>query len=110
MYSVLPASVANDLRHQRPVPANKFDCVTILFSGIVGFSEFCQNHSDAHGAMKIVKYLNDVYTKFDDLLKNNPNVYKVWKLINILLLESTNWLIVSFFNLQNLIKSTNDSF
>lgn len=77
MYSILPASVANELRHQRPVPANKFECVTILFSGIVGFSEFCQNHSDAIGAMKIVKYLNDVYTKFDDLLKNNPNVYKV---------------------------------
>lgn len=85
MYSILPASVANELRHQRRVPANKFESVTILFSGIVGFSEFCQNHSDAHGAMKIVKYLNDVYTKFDDLLKNNPNVYKViYKLLFLL--------------------------
>ena len=37
MYSILPASVANELRHNRPVPPRRFDPVTILFSGIVGF-------------------------------------------------------------------------
>ena len=29
--------VANELRHNRPVPPRRFDPVTILFSGIVGF-------------------------------------------------------------------------
>lgn len=77
MYSILPASVANELRHQRPVLAKKFEKVTILFSGIKDFNEFCALHSDAKGAELIVKLLNVVYTKFDDLLGENPNVYKV---------------------------------
>lgn len=76
MYSILPPSVANELRHHRPVPAKKFECVTILFSGIVGFNQFCAKNSDARGAMKIVKLLNDIYTKFDVLMEN-PNLYKV---------------------------------
>lgn len=79
MYSILPPSVANELRHSRTVPAKKYAHVTLMFSGIVGFGEFCTNNSDGKGAMKIVKLLNDVYTKFDVLLdpKTNPNVYKV---------------------------------
>ncbi|OWF48957.1 guanylate cyclase soluble subunit beta-1-like [Mizuhopecten yessoensis] len=77
MYSILPESVAHELRHQRPVPAKKFEKVTILFSGIKGFNEFCAQHSDAKGAELIVQLLNIVYMKFDDLLGNNPDVYKV---------------------------------
>ncbi|CAH1777167.1 unnamed protein product [Owenia fusiformis] len=79
MYSILPTSVANELRHHRPVAAKKSEMVTIMFSGIVGFGEFCARNSDSKGAMKIVKLLNDVYTKFDVLIdpKTNPNVYKV---------------------------------
>ncbi|CAN8012772.1 putative soluble guanylyl cyclase beta subunit [Ixodes scapularis] len=79
LYSILPPSVANELRHHRPVAAKKYDCVTILFSGIVGFSAYCAQHSDSKGAMKIVKLLNDIYTTFDVLTdpKKNPNVYKV---------------------------------
>lgn len=79
LYSVLPPSVANELRHSRPVQARKYDSVTILFSGIVGFSEFCSKHSDSNGAMKIIKLLNAIYTTFDVLTDNkkNPNVYKV---------------------------------
>ncbi|XP_074650811.1 guanylate cyclase soluble subunit beta-1-like [Tubulanus polymorphus] len=79
MYSILPPSVANELRHQRPVAPNKFENVTIMFSGIVGFSEFCTKNSDPNGAMRIVRLLNDIYTKFDEKLnpKENPNVYKV---------------------------------
>lgn len=79
LYSVLPPSVANELRHERPVPALKYESVTILFSGIVGFSQFCAANSDSQGAMKIVNLLNLVYTTFDVLTdpKKNPNVYKV---------------------------------
>lgn len=79
MYSVLPPSVANELRHQRPVPAKKYECVTLLFSGMVGFNNYCAKNSDSNGAMKIVKLLNNLYTTFDVLTdpKKNPNVYKV---------------------------------
>lgn len=117
MYSVLPASVANELRHGRPVAAEKYSNVTVLFSGIVGFSDFCTRHSDSidlatarnatkkcskpitetrirgksettemgsvmvdtpeasTGAMAIVRLLNDVYTRLDELV--DSKVYKV---------------------------------
>lgn len=79
LYSVLPPSVANELRHQRPVPAKKYECVTLLFSGVVGFNDYCAKNSDSTGAMKIVKLLNNLYTTFDVLTDpvKNPNVYKV---------------------------------
>ncbi|XP_078602354.1 guanylate cyclase soluble subunit beta-1-like [Branchiostoma floridae x Branchiostoma japonicum] len=79
LYSILPISVATELRHHRPVPARRFDNVTLLFSGIVGFNCFCKRNASATGAMKIVKLLNDIYTRFDDLTdpKKNPSVYKV---------------------------------
>lgn len=79
LYSVLPPSVANELRHERPVPAKKYDCVTLLFSGIVGFSKYCAAHTDSSGAMKIVNMLNELYIAFDVLTDpmKNPNVYKV---------------------------------
>ncbi|RXG68493.1 Guanylate cyclase soluble subunit beta-1, partial [Armadillidium vulgare] len=75
LYSVLPLSVANDLRQQRPVPPKRFEVVTLLFSGIVGFSDYCRRNSDIEGASKIVKMLNDLYTTFDSI--KHENVYKV---------------------------------
>ncbi|CAK1542685.1 unnamed protein product [Leptosia nina] len=79
LYSVLPKSVATELRHRRPVPARRYDPVTLLFSGIVGFANYCARNIDHKGAMKIVKMLNDLYTAFDVLTdpKRNPDVYKV---------------------------------
>lgn len=79
LYSVLPKSVANELRHQRPVNPKRYDCVTLMFSGIVGFSQYCAANTSAEGAMKIVKMLNELYTIFDSLTdsKSNSNVYKV---------------------------------
>lgn len=79
LYSVLPPTVANELRNNRPVPAKRFQPVTILFSGIVGFSDFCAKNSDSSGAIRIVSLLNKIYTTFDVLTepKRNPYVYKV---------------------------------
>uniref|UniRef100_G1PID2 Guanylate cyclase soluble subunit beta-1 n=1 Tax=Myotis lucifugus TaxID=59463 RepID=G1PID2_MYOLU len=84
LYSVLPQSVANELRHKRPVPAKRYDNVTILFSGIVGFNAFCSKHASGEGAMKIVNLLNDLYTRFDTLTdsRKNPFVYKVSEVQN----------------------------
>lgn len=79
LYSVLPKTVANELRHQRPVAPKRYDCVTLMFSGIVGFGQYCAANTDADGAMKIVRMLNELYTVFDALTdsKRIPNVYKV---------------------------------
>lgn len=81
LYSVLPISVANELRHKRPVPAKRYDCVTLLFSGIVDFSAYCAANTDPKGVMKIVNMLNELYTNFDVFTdtKRNPNIYKVGK-------------------------------
>lgn len=75
LYSVLPASVANELRHRRPVPAKKFEKVTLMFSGIAGFAGFCKKNST--DPLKIVSLLNELYTKFDDVETRYPDVYKV---------------------------------
>lgn len=50
-----------------------------MFSGIVGFGQYCAANTDPEGAMKIVKMLNELYTVFDALTdsKRNLNVYKV---------------------------------
>lgn len=79
LYSVLPPTVANELRNNRPVPAKRYQPVTILFSGIVGFGDFCAKNSDSSGAIRIVSLLNKIYTTFDVLTepKRNPYVYKV---------------------------------
>uniref|UniRef100_A0A182JC66 Guanylate cyclase soluble subunit beta-1 n=1 Tax=Anopheles atroparvus TaxID=41427 RepID=A0A182JC66_ANOAO len=79
LYSVLPKSVANELRHQRPVAPKRYDSVTLMFSGIVGFGQYCAANTDAEGAMKIVKMLNELYTIYDELTdsKSNSNIYKV---------------------------------
>lgn len=78
LYSVLPMSVATELRHGRPVPPRRYPSVTLLFSGIVGFSQLCADpaHRDP---MSIVQMLNQLYTAFDTLTdpRKNPNVYKV---------------------------------
>lgn len=103
LYSVLPPSVANELRHGRPVAARRYEMVTLLFSGIVGFrysnqsgsttiswmqmsvsiwiSDLCARNSDASGVMKVVRMLNVLYTTFDVLTdpRKNPNIYKVKK-------------------------------
>lgn len=86
LYSVLPKSVANELRHQRPVNPKRYDQVTLMFSGIVGFSQYCAANTSAEGAMKIVKMLNELYTIFDSLTdsKSNSNVYKVNKQIKLM--------------------------
>lgn len=79
LYSVLPKTVANELRHQRPVAPKRYERVTLMFSGVVGFGRYCAANTDAEGAMKIVRMLNELYTVFDALTdsKRNPNVYKV---------------------------------
>lgn len=77
MYSILPASVANELRYNRTVAARKYEHVTIMFSGIVGFSKFSKSNADAGGAIKIVTLLNTIYIEFDDIINKDNDVFKV---------------------------------
>lgn len=102
LYSVLPQSVANELRHQRPVNPKRYERVTLMFSGIVGFSQYCAANTSAEGAMKIVKMLNELYTIFDSLTdsKSNSNVYKVNELEYLCFFLLTYRDVIVFFSKQ----------
>ena len=74
VYSILPSSVAGRLRAGRPVEAEKYRSISILFCGICDFDTCCSTLAP----MQVVDLLNDIYTRFDTLADpNSHGVYKV---------------------------------
>ncbi|XP_076448368.1 guanylate cyclase soluble subunit beta-2-like isoform X2 [Babylonia areolata] len=72
LHEMLPEKVARQLTQGIAVSAEKFECVTILFSDIVSFT----NIASACTPMDIVSMLNDLFHCFDSRT-NAHDVYKV---------------------------------
>ncbi|XP_025090307.1 atrial natriuretic peptide receptor 1-like isoform X2 [Pomacea canaliculata] len=72
LYEILPRGIADRLKRGLAVEAEHYECVTIYFSDIVGFTEL----SSTSTAMEVVDLLNDLYSTFDATLEGF-DVYKI---------------------------------
>jgi class 3 adenylate cyclase len=64
LLNILPIPIARRLRNNEENIADNFECVTVLFADIVGFTDL----SNKVAPQELVKILNNVFSKFDDLV------------------------------------------
>ncbi|CAF1555730.1 unnamed protein product, partial [Didymodactylos carnosus] len=72
LHQILPPTVAKQLVNGKKAPAEYYDCVTIYFSDIVGFTSITSHCSPN----ETCDMLNRLYSIFDSLLEKF-DVYKV---------------------------------
>ena len=72
LYEMLPREVADKLIHSEKIEPESFDCATIFFSDIVGFTKIASKSTP----IQVVDLLNMLYTSFDSTLAEF-DVYKV---------------------------------
>ncbi|HMV42062.1 MAG TPA: adenylate/guanylate cyclase domain-containing protein [Leptospiraceae bacterium] len=75
LQNILPISIIKKLRENPDTIAERFEDCTVLFSDIVGFTQM----SKTMPAVSIVKLLNEIFSRFDDLAEK----YKLEKIKTI---------------------------
>ena len=63
LLNILPEAIAEQLKQEQSAIADYFDCTTILFSDIVGFTDLSSRMSP----IKLVNLLNKMFSQFDKL-------------------------------------------
>ncbi len=64
LYNALPMSIANELKNNNVVKAEKFPKMAVLFVDIVGFTDFSANRAPD----SVVQILNEIFCAFDTLV------------------------------------------
>lgn len=72
LYQLLPRTIAEELKKGSIVKPEAFDCVSVFFSDIEGFTSLSAESSP----LQVVDLLNDLYTCFDSII-DKYDVYKV---------------------------------
>jgi adenylate cyclase len=65
LLNILPGAIAQRLKTEPGIIADRFDSVSVLFSDIVGFTPLAETLS----AQQMVEWLNEVYSVFDALVQ-----------------------------------------
>ncbi len=63
LLNVLPQSIADRLKRGETMIADHFECATVLFADLVGFTPL----SRTMPPLALVELLNDIFTRFDEL-------------------------------------------
>lgn len=72
LYQFVPKSIASLLKEGQSVQPEAFDCVTVFYSDIVGFTSLSSESSP----MEVIDFLSDLYLCFDETLEQY-DIFKV---------------------------------
>lgn len=72
LYQFVPKSIASMLKEGQTVEPEAFDCVTVFYSDIVGFTSLSSESSP----MEVVDFLSELYLCFDETLEQH-DIFKV---------------------------------
>lgn len=72
VYQFVPKSIASLLKEGQSIEPEAFECVTVFYSDIVGFTSL----SSESTPMQVIDILSDLYLCFDEILERH-DIYKV---------------------------------
>lgn len=72
LYQFVPKSIASLLKEGHPVEPEAFECVTVFYSDIVGFTSLSSESSP----IEVIDFLSDLYLCFDETLEKH-DIFKV---------------------------------